>query len=71
MKYMLDIDIADDKKSFAEEFFKSISFVKNVRAVASNEITNAAILQSIDDYETGKARPTPLNLAELKAMIDA
>jgi hypothetical protein len=71
MKYILDIDIADDKRSFAEEFFKTISFVKKVRAIASNEITNPAILQSIEDYETGKAKPTPLNLAELKAMLDA
>jgi hypothetical protein len=71
MKYILDIDIADDKRTFAEEFFKTISFVKKVRAIASNEITNPAILQSIEDYETGKAKPTPLNLAELKAMLDA
>jgi hypothetical protein len=65
MKYILDIDIADDKRTFAEEFFKTISFVKKVRAIASNEITNPAILQSIEDYETGKAKPTPLNLVEL------
>ena len=71
MRYILDIDIADNKITFAEEFFKTISFVKKVRAIASNEITNPAILQSIDDYENGKSKPTPLNLAELKAMIDA
>ncbi len=69
MKYILDI--ADNKSTFAEEFFKSISFVKKVRVIANNEVTNPAILQSIDDYETGKAKPTPLNLAELKAMINA
>ena len=69
MKYILDI--ADNKSTFAEEFFKSISFVKKVRVIANNEVTNPAILQSIDDYETGKANPTPLNLAELKAMINA
>ncbi len=69
MKYILDI--ADNKSTFAEEFFKSISFVKKVRVVANNEVTNPAILQSIDDYETGKTKPTPLNLAELKAMINA
>jgi len=71
MKYILDIDIDDNKKTFAEEFFKTISFVKKVRAVASNEITNPAILQSIEDYEKGKLKPAPLNLAELKAMINA
>jgi hypothetical protein len=71
MKYILDIEIADDKRSFAEEFFKTISFVKKVRAIASNEITNPAILKSIEDYEKGKDKAIPLNLAELKAMIDA
>jgi hypothetical protein len=71
MKYILDIDIADDKRTFAEEFFKTISFVKKVTAIASNEITNPAILQSIEDYEKGKAKPTPLNLSELKAMLNA
>ena len=71
MRYILDIDIEDDKKTFAEEFFKTISFVKKVRAIESNEITNPAILQSINDYEKGNTKPTPLNLAELKAMINA
>ncbi len=71
MKYRLDIDIDDDKRTFAEEFFKTISFVKKVHAIANNEITNPAILQSMDDYENGKSSPTPLNLAELKSLIDA
>jgi hypothetical protein len=71
MKYILDIDIAENKIGFAEEFFKTISFVKKVRVIAKNEITNPAILQSIEDYEKGKVKPTPLNLAELKAMINA
>lgn len=71
MKYRLDIDIDDNKATFAEEFFKTISFVKKVQAIANNEITNPAILQSIDDYEKGKSNPTPLNLAELKSLIDA
>ena len=69
MKYI--IDIADNKTAFAEEFFKSFSFVKKIRAVASNEITNPAILQSIEAYEKGKEKPTPLNLAELKEMLNA
>jgi hypothetical protein len=71
MRYILDIDIADNKITFAEEFFKTISFVKKVRVIATNEITNSAILKSIDDYEKGKIKPTPMNLAELKEMINA
>jgi|688.fasta_scaffold1622943_1 hypothetical protein len=71
MKYILDIDIAEEKKSFAEEFFKTISFVKNVRLYEENEITNPVILKSIEDYEKGKTKSTPLNLEELKKMIDA
>ncbi|MBK9248024.1 MAG: hypothetical protein IPM69_07935 [Ignavibacteria bacterium] len=71
MRYILDIDIADSKMAFAEEFFKAISFVKKVRVIPSNEITNPAILQSIEEYENGKVKPTPLNLEELKAMINA
>lgn len=67
MKYILDIP--DNKASFAEEFFKTISFVKKVSVIANNEITNPTVLQSIDAYETGKTKPNPLNLAELKAML--
>lgn len=71
MKYILEIEIADNKASFAEEFFKNISFVKKVRSIAPNEITNSAILQSIEDYEKGKVTPTRLSLEELKAIINA
>ena len=71
MKYQLEIEIPDSKIAFVEEFFKTISFVKKVKIVAQNEITNPAIIQSIEAYEKGKIRPTPLNLSELKAMIDA
>ncbi len=71
MRYILDIDIEENKQSFAEEFFKTISFVKKVRKVVSNEITNPAILQSIEDYENGRKNPTPLSLSELKEMINA
>jgi hypothetical protein len=70
MKYILQIDIDKNKKSFVEEFFKSISFIKNVRIIESNEITNPDILKSIEDYEKAISKPTPFNLAELKAMID-
>ncbi|MBX2931446.1 MAG: hypothetical protein KF781_05820 [Chitinophagaceae bacterium] len=69
MKYI--IDIAENKAAFAEEFFKTISFVKNVQPIMPNEITNPAILQSIETYEKGATQPTPLNLQELKEMIYA
>jgi hypothetical protein len=69
MKFI--IEIPENKIAFAEEFFKSISFVKQVKAIASNEITNISILKDIEDYESKKVQPTPLNLAELKAMINA
>ena len=69
MKYILEIP--ENKIAFAEKFFKSISFIKNVKAIAPNEITNTTILKDIDDYESKKLVPTPLNLAELKAMINA
>lgn len=71
MKYRLEVEIADNEASFAEKFFENISFVKNVKAIAANEITNPAILQSIEAYESGKLKPTPLSLAELKVMINA
>jgi hypothetical protein len=71
MKYRLDIEVADDEISFAENFFKNVRFIKNVKAIAANEITNPAILQSIEAYEKGNTKPTPLNLTELKAMLNA
>ncbi|MDB4901584.1 MAG: hypothetical protein JWQ63_865 [Mucilaginibacter sp.] len=70
MKFILEIEVADNETSFAEKFFKKVSFVKKVRPIAANEITNPAVLQSIEAYEQGKLKPTPLNLAELKAMIN-
>lgn len=68
MKYVLEVP--DNKSDFAEEFFKTISFVKNIKQITSNEITNPSILQSIDDYETGISTPTPLSLKELKIMLN-
>ncbi|MEI7979554.1 MAG: hypothetical protein WCI53_11975 [Bacteroidota bacterium] len=68
MKYLLEVP--DNKSDFAEEFFKTISFVKNIKQITSNEITNPLILQSIEDYETGKLNPTPLSLKELKDMLN-
>lgn len=71
MRYRIELEIPENKLAFIEEFFKSISFVRRVRVSASNEITNPAILQSIEAYETGQVKPTPLNLEELKSMLDA
>ncbi|MDZ7934262.1 MAG: hypothetical protein U5M51_04705 [Emticicia sp.] len=71
MKFQLEIEIAENKRDFVEEFFKTISFVKKVKIVAQNEITNSAILDSIEAYEKGKTKPTPVSLSELKSMIDA
>lgn len=71
MKYRLDVEVADDEISFAENFFKNIRFIKKVKAIAPNEITNPAILQSIEAYEQDKTKPTPLSLIELKAMLNA
>ena len=58
MKLLLDIN--DNKAKLAMKFFKSISFVKKVKAIAPNEITDAAILQSIELYEKGRTKPTPV-----------
>lgn len=46
MRYTLEIEVADNKSSFAEEFFKSISFVKKVRAIVPNEIANESFTKS-------------------------
>jgi hypothetical protein len=71
MKYELDIDLKEDKAKFVEEFLNSISFVKNIKNISSNEITNPSILTSIEDYENGKQKATPLNLQELKEYVNA
>ena len=69
MKYILDIP--ENKSAFAEEFFKSVNFITKIKVISSNEITNSAILKSIEEYESKKIIPTPLNLKELKEMLDA
>ena len=73
MKYRIELEIPANKSSFILEFLKSITFIKKVKidVIEKNEITNPEILKSIEDYETRKVSPTPLNLAELKAMINA
>ena len=49
MKYI--IEIPENKMEVAEELFKSISYIKKITPVASTEITNSFILQSIEDHE--------------------
>ena len=67
----LILEIPENKIAFAKEFFKSISFIKDIKTIAPNEITNATILKSIEDYESKKVSASPLSLVELKAMINA
>lgn len=69
MKYI--VDIPDNKSFFAEEFFKSISFIKKIKPILKNEITNPTLLKNIEDYESNKVKATPLNLEELKLMLNA
>ncbi len=62
MRFLLDIDVADNNSEFAQEFYKTISLVKNVKVKECNEITNPAILQSIEDYENKLVQPTQICL---------
>ena len=68
MKYILEV--ADKEMEFAEKFFKNVSFIKKVKALKPNEITNAKILKSIEEYEKKKVKPTPINLEKLKQMLN-
>lgn len=68
MKILLDIN--EGKEELAMEFFKSISFIKKIKAIVPNQVTNKAILKSIEGYEKGRIKPTPVNLKELKALIN-
>jgi hypothetical protein len=65
------VEVADNKVNFAMEFFKNITFIKNTQSIDKNEITNPAILSSIEAYENKKVSPTPLSLKELKKFINA
>lgn len=44
---------------------------KNKTISANNEITNPAILESIEAYEKKTIKPTPLNLADIKKITHA
>jgi hypothetical protein len=67
MKYLLEVD--DKNMVFAETFFHNVKFIKNIKAIDSNEITNPSILKSISDYESKQAIPTVMNLADQKAIF--
>lgn len=73
MRYRIELEIPESKSSFILEFLKSISFIKKVKVdvIEKNEITNADVLRTISDYESRKVKPTPMNMEELKAMINA
>ena len=61
MEYPLELKVAD----------KPISFVKNVKMAAPNEVTNPEIVKSIRAYEEGRIVPIPVQLEHLKAMLHA
>jgi hypothetical protein len=65
------IEIPENKISFAKEFFKNISFIKNIKVLDANQITNSSILKEIDEYENKKVTPTPVNIEKLKKLIGA
>ena len=71
MKYKVELDIPSNKVALFLEFLRSMSFVKKIKVIEENEITNPDILKSIEDYEDKKVDPTPLNLEELKTLINA
>lgn len=69
MKILLDVN--DNKAAFAMEFFKNVPFINTAKAITPNEITNPAILQSINSYEKGNVKPAPISLKEIKDLIHA
>jgi len=63
----ITINLPDDSQiNVIKAFLKAL---KIKFSIASNEITNPAILKSINEYENGKSHPTPMNLEELKFNI--
>jgi hypothetical protein len=69
MQYKVVIDVPENKVSFAEDFFRAISFVKEVSPFAENEITNESVLQSINSYENGAVQPVAVSLEDLKRLL--
>ena len=48
MKILLEI--SDNKAELFLEFIKNISFIKRAEKVASGQVTNLAVLQSIERF---------------------
>ena len=71
MNHKIELDVPESKLAFAVEFLKSISFIKNVKAILPNEIKNKKIQDNIIAYETGENQPVKLSLAELKHILNA
>ena len=69
MKILLEVN--NNKASEMLTLLKSIDFIKSVKQVSDNEITNSAILKSIEDYEINKVQPSLCNMEDLKALIHA
>ena len=65
------VEVSDSKAELFLEFIKNISFIEYFEKVTPNQVISPAILQSIEDYETGKVQPTPCSLADLKTLINA
>lgn len=65
------IEVSDNKGNLFLEFMKDISSIKHVEKVTPGQVTNPAILQRVEDYESGKVQPIPCSLSELKTLIDA
>jgi len=63
MKYLLDIP--EERAKDAEKLFESTDSIKQFRVIAPNEITNSAIMESIEAYESGRVLPSPLTLTLL------
>lgn len=69
MKILLEV--SDNKVDLFLEFIKNIPFIKHSEKILPGQVTNAAIIQSIEDYESGKVQPTPCSLSELKTLVNA
>lgn len=59
MKYRFEMEMPENKLAIALEFLKSLSFIKNVKEIPVNEITNERILKRIEEYESGISEAKP------------
>lgn len=71
MKYIIEMDIPQNKLSFVKEFLSSLTFVKNVKMKEFEESSSNSLHEAIEAYETGKIQATPMSLTELKEMLNA